>query len=57
MMHCAFCGKELGDGRDNPREPESCGEAECNREVRAMYRQMDEEAQERAQEDDFGRYR
>ncbi len=39
------------------REPESCGNPECNREVNMMYRQMDEEAQEAAREDDFGRYR
>lgn len=56
-MDCAFCGKHIGEGRNNPREPESCGEKECDREVRGMYRQMDEMAQEAAREDDFGRYR
>jgi len=56
-MHCAWCGKDIGEGKDNPREPESCGEPECNREVKNLYRQMDEEAQDAAREDDYGRYR
>lgn len=56
-MNCAFCGKEIGPGKNNPREPESCGEKECDREVRDMYRQMTEEAQQAAMEDDWGRYR
>jgi hypothetical protein len=56
-MDCAYCGKYLGEGRNNPREPESCGEVECNREVNAMYREMDEYAQEAARDDDYGRYR
>jgi len=56
-MDCAWCGKYIGLGRNNPREPESCGEQDCNNEVRDMYRQMDSDAQEAAREDDFGRYR
>ena len=48
---------EIGEGRDNNREPESCGDSECNREVRDMYRQMDEEAQDDAMNDNYGRYR
>jgi len=38
-------------------EGETTRENQRNREVRAMYRQMDEEAQEAARKDDFGRYR
>ena len=57
MIHCAWCGVEIGEGRDNNREPESCGDSECNREVRDMYRQMDEEAQDDAMNDNSGRYR
>ena len=57
MRHCAWCGEELGEGRDDNREPESCGKCECNREVQSIYREMDDEARERAAEDDYGRYR
>jgi hypothetical protein len=56
-MNCAWCGDEIGPGKNNPREPESCGEPECDREVRAMYRQMEDEAREDAADDNYGRYR
>jgi hypothetical protein len=56
-MNCANCGEYIGEGPNRSHEPESCGSPECNREVNMMYRQMDEEAQEAAREDDYGRYR
>ena len=48
MSNCAWCGKEIGPGKNNNREPESCGERECDREVRDMYAQMESEKRERA---------
>jgi hypothetical protein len=56
-MNCAACGKYIGEGKNISREPESCGERECDTEVRDMYRQMDDEARERARDDDYGAYR
>jgi hypothetical protein len=56
-MDCAWCGKYIGEGRNDPREPESCGEKECASEVRDMYRQMESDARMAAEEDDYGRYR
>lgn len=44
MKHCAYCGEELGMTESHDRDPESCGKAECNREVSAMYREEREEA-------------
>jgi len=57
MIYCANCGAEIGPGTNDPREPESCGEPECDTEVRNMYRQMDEDARDRAADDDYGAYR
>jgi hypothetical protein len=56
-MNCAYCGAYIGEGSNRNREPESCGERECDREVRDMYRQMDDEARESAAEDNYERYR
>lgn len=57
MRTCAWCGEELGPGKNNNREPEGCGKPECEREVRDMYRQMDSDAREAADNDNFERYR
>jgi len=57
MIHCANCGAVIGPGHSSSREPESCGEKDCDRAVRDMYRQMDDEAQENAREDNYERYR
>jgi hypothetical protein len=56
-MNCANCGKEIGPGQNRNSEPESCGDPECAREVRDMYRQMESDAREAAENDDFSRYR
>lgn len=56
-MNCANCGEFIGEGPNIHREPESCENPECAREVRNMYRQMDDEARERAADDDYGAYR
>lgn len=58
-IHCAYCGEFLYE--DNSlwagREPESCGERECNREVRDMIQQDREERALDAANDDYERYR
>lgn len=56
-MHCASCMKYIGPGPDIYRELESCGDPECDREVRDMYRQMDDNARADAEDDGFSRYR
>jgi hypothetical protein len=56
-MYCAGCGEDMGGGKGSNREPESCGRAECNREVRDIYREIADDARERAEMDDYERYR
>jgi hypothetical protein len=56
-MNCAACGKEIGPGRNDRFAPQDSGAKECDTEVRDMCRQMDEEARERADEDNYERYR
>lgn len=51
MKHCAYCGEELGMTESWDRDPESCGKAECSREVNAMYREEREEAHEQLDRD------
>jgi len=55
-VYCGWCGEKLGDGKPFPGDVESCGAKECNRNVREMLQQEDDEARERAA-DDYGRYR
>ena len=45
-QHCAYCGEYLGEYPSTYGVAESCGSAECERELRA----------ERAREDRYGRY-
>ena len=56
-VHCACCGEDIGESVSCFSELESCGAPECEREVRDMERGEREEAQERAREDDWERYR
>lgn len=56
-MNCAWCGEDIGPGKNINREPESCGKGECNREVNGMYREMDEQAHKEAERDNYDRYR
>ena len=55
MRYCAYCAEELGVS--DYSDPESCGKAECEREVAGMYRQEREEAQYAAEQDNYERYR
>jgi hypothetical protein len=56
-VHCIGCGLDLGESRSCFNEIESCGEPECERVARDTDRAEREEAQERAREDDWGKYR
>ena len=56
-IYCAWCGEFLYEGDSDPRDYESCGNAECNREVNGMHRQDREEAAYEAERDDYERYR
>lgn len=47
MLHCDYCGKEIGVGVREWHERISCGERECERRVRDDYEQEREEAHER----------
>lgn len=58
MQHCFNCGEALGVyARYYGDSPEVCGSAECVRAARDDERARDEEAQERAREDGYDRYR
>ena len=56
MQHCDWCGIELGI-YDGFGEIESCGQLECNRHVREIQRGYEEEIRERAEHDNYSRYR
>jgi hypothetical protein len=57
MQHCFWCGAELGVYESYPGDVEACGNAVCQREMRAEYRAMEDEKRERAAEDNYDRYR
>jgi ribosomal protein S27AE len=57
MQHCFNCGAELGVFDAYHRDLQTCGEKECERAARDMERGEQEEAQYRAQEDNYERYR
>lgn len=51
---CDWCGDDLGPGGEHDtREPEACGRPECEREVRNLYREMEEDREESAREDNY----
>lgn len=55
MQYCAFCGEQLGIF-ESWGEPESCGNAECDREIRYMLQSQESERRERAESDHYDRY-
>jgi len=57
MQHCFNCGAELGIYEKLRGDMDACGLAECQRAERDAYAAADEEAQERAREDNFDKYR
>lgn len=56
MQHCDWCGEELGI-YDAFGEIESCGNPECNRNQRDSYREREANIRERAEQDQYDRYR
>lgn len=57
MQHCHNCGEELGVyERYNGDEPECCGAAECQRELRYQLQAEEADRRDRAEEDHYGRY-
>ena len=57
MKYCDWCGAELGMVPAAwVNEPESCGDRECDRQVRDMINAEDEERRMRAEEDNYARY-
>jgi hypothetical protein len=53
--HCFWCGECLGY-EETSREPDACGNSECQRELRNELRGIEENRQERAREDEYSRY-
>ncbi len=54
---CDWCGADLGpSGEHDTREPEACSSRECQREVAGLYREMQEQREESAREDNYSRY-
>ena len=54
---CFNCGEDLGVVDVWPGDILSCGSQECAREERAAYREREQDVMERANEDNFDRYR
>lgn len=54
---CDWCGESIGFFTRYGREPQSCGQRECERECRDMERSAEADARERAAADDWERYR
>ena len=57
QAYCFNCGADLGIVDVWPGDILSCGEIECNREEQAAHRERDEDARERAGQDQYDRYR
>ena len=57
MQHCWYCGKELGVYDKYPRDRDTCGAKECEREARYDDQAERDAAAERAAEDDYRFYR
>ncbi len=57
VRHCLNCGEELGELERDPDGIYSCGEVECDREARAAYREIEDQARQDAMDDGFSRYR
>jgi hypothetical protein len=57
MQHCFNCGAQVGVFQAWPGDVIDCGKRECASEAQATCRERDEDAMERAREDDFDRYR
>ena len=57
MRYCLNCGEELGELDREPDGIYSCGRVKCEKEARAAYREIEEQARQAAMDDGFSRYR
>lgn len=57
MQYCDWCGEELGIFDTERGEFVSCGKSKCNREIRVMYKEMDDSIRYEAERDNYDRYR
>jgi hypothetical protein len=58
MRYCCNCGTELGViASANYDRFDTCGKQECDREARYQAQAEEAEARERAEQDEFSRYR
>lgn len=57
MQHCFYCGAEIGFYEMPRGTKDTCGEQECDRGARDAELGELEDAQYRAQQDDYERYR
>lgn len=57
MQHCWYCGEELGVYESYPGDLDTCGKSECEREARYERQAMEADAHDRAEQDDYSRYR
>lgn len=57
-IYCGWCGEVIDEnGTPWPGDVESCGQRECDREVRGMAQEREDDARERAEMDGYERYR
>ena len=57
MQHCFNCGEECGVFDNHWRDLVTCGKRECEREARYQYQCEEADARERAESDNYDRYR
>ena len=54
---CGYCGKDLGYEKRGNDFPDSCGSTECERNLRSLYEEDLAQARDRAEYDEYERYR
>lgn len=57
MQYCCWCGEKLGVYDSSDSQLEHCHQIECARQASRLAREIEADARERAERDDYGRYR
>lgn len=59
IHHCFNCGQETEDWEELPNGRSKlyvCGESQCQRELSQVYREIESEARQSAEDDSYSRY-
>ncbi len=57
MQHCFWCGEKLGVYETWPGDVDHCHKQECSRQARYALQEQDADARDRADQDNYERYR